>query len=106
MTCKNCKHFPKCTWLLSFTGEEISCDWIPSRFQPIDRHVESVPGASSSDKKMLCNTCNGEKRLYGRWNDVLNVWEECPACKGTGMSHMVVEPSRFVEKEVPDARPL
>lgn len=32
-TCKDCIHFDRCSWLLSLTGEEVACDWIPSKFQ-------------------------------------------------------------------------
>lgn len=30
--CKDCKHFKRCKWLLSRTGNEKECDWKPSRF--------------------------------------------------------------------------
>jgi hypothetical protein len=32
-TCAECRHFRRCQWLISATGTETQCDWIPSRFQ-------------------------------------------------------------------------
>jgi len=32
-TCRDCVWFkPKCSWLLSYSGDETECDWIPSKF--------------------------------------------------------------------------
>jgi hypothetical protein len=33
-TCSTCIHFERCKWLLSYSGDETSCDWIPSRYVP------------------------------------------------------------------------
>jgi hypothetical protein len=33
-TCSTCIHFERCKWLLSYSGRETSCDWIPSRYAP------------------------------------------------------------------------
>lgn len=34
-TCLDCIHFAsKCSWLLSREGNEVICDWSPSRFKP------------------------------------------------------------------------
>ena len=35
-TCADCAHFKRtCSWLLSYSGTETSCDWFPIRFYPI-----------------------------------------------------------------------
>jgi len=37
MKCKNCIHFNRtCRWLLGFNGNEVKCDWIPSRYLDAD----------------------------------------------------------------------
>jgi hypothetical protein len=38
--CADCAHFQRCHWLLSRTGEETVCDWIPSRFR---QHATPTP---------------------------------------------------------------
>jgi hypothetical protein len=31
-TCASCEHFPRCAWLIQRGGEDVSCDWEPSRY--------------------------------------------------------------------------
>ncbi len=32
-TCSDCRHFRRCTGLISIKGNETWCDWAPSRFR-------------------------------------------------------------------------
>lgn len=31
-TCFDCRHYTRCTWLISTAPSRTSCDWAPSRF--------------------------------------------------------------------------
>lgn len=48
-TCRDCRHLAKCRFLISREGDEIECDWSPSRFA-VRRMVEIVgPPTFNSD---------------------------------------------------------
>lgn len=38
-TCDDCIHIKRCSWLILRVGNEIMCDWYPSKF--IERQMES-----------------------------------------------------------------
>jgi hypothetical protein len=44
--CADCAHFQRCHALLSRTGEETVCDWIPSRFR---QHAIPTPAPGGGD---------------------------------------------------------
>jgi len=33
MTCRDCVHFARCVAFLGLKGDEVTCDWAPSRFR-------------------------------------------------------------------------
>lgn len=38
-TCKDCVHFNRCAWLIQAKPNQQECDWVPSRFKPIELKV-------------------------------------------------------------------
>jgi hypothetical protein len=33
-TCADCVHYTRtCSWLISYSGQEVQCDWSPSKFR-------------------------------------------------------------------------
>jgi hypothetical protein len=43
--CADCRHFPRCQWLLSISGRETSCDWFPRKFSPRGVTPVTTPGS-------------------------------------------------------------
>lgn len=37
--CGDCQHYQRCAWLLGALKTWNKCDWIPSRFIPIDKTI-------------------------------------------------------------------